>query len=298
MVGRASVQSVSIQSVLQARLSTYPPTMKRVGELFLERPEMVVNSTTSELARICQTSGATIVRFCRALGFAGFPALKLQLAAELAKESAELAGTSIMRHGADISQSDSLDDMVSKISGSEILGIRETADSLDTRALGRAIQKILRSRRVLTFGVSASNVGAHDLATKLLRIGFTALNFQDSHEALASATLGEPKDVAIGFSHSGETRETVAFLAAARAAGAFTIAIVNLPESTLGTSADVTLRTAVRETTFRSGAMASRIAQLTLVDYLFVGVARGQYDRTVKALKSTYDIVKELRSGA
>lgn len=298
VASRASLQSVSIQSALQARASTLPPAMKRVADVILERPAVVVDSTTSELARICQTSGASIVRFCRTLGFSGYPALKLQLAAELAKESAELASASPSRHGADISQMDSLEEMVAKIAGSEILGIRETADNLDTRALSRAIQKILHSRRILTFGMGASNVGAHDLATKLLRIGVTALTFRDPHEALASAALSEPKDVAVGFSHSGQTRETVAYLEAARSVGAFTVAVVNLPGSPLATASDVVLRTAVRETMFRSGAMASRIAQLTLVDYLFVGVARGRYDRTVKALKSTYDIVSDLRRGA
>ena len=290
-----SVLSVSIQTSIQSHVDSFPPTMRRVADVILERPQIVMENTISELARACDTSEASIVRFCRALGFTGYPQLKLQLAAELAKESAEFGGNSDGAYGADISPSDTLGEMVAKIAGSEILGIRETADSLNMEVLQRVIRKLERAKRVVLFGVGASNAGAQDLAHKLLRIGHVALAFHDAHDALVSAALVEPGDVAIGFSHNGRTRETLAFLSAAGRNGAYTAAITNVPDSPLAELADDVLRTAVRETTFRSGAMASRIAQLTIVDYLFVGVARGRYDRTVQALKSTYEIVKELR---
>jgi len=290
-----SVLTVSIQTSIQSHVDSFPPTMRRVADVILERPQIVMENTISELARACDTSEASIVRFCRALGFTGYPQLKLQLAAELAKESAEFGGNGDAAYGADISPSDTLAEMVAKIAGSEILGIRETADSLDMEVLQRVIRRLERAKRVVLFGVGASNAGAQDLAQKLLRIGHVALAFHDAHDALVSAALVEQGDVAIGFSHNGRTRETMAFLSAARRNGAHTVAVTNVPDSPLAEQAESVLRTAVRETTFRSGAMASRIAQLTIIDYLFVGVARGRYDRTVQALKSTYEIVKELR---
>ncbi|MGH1524197.1 MurR/RpiR family transcriptional regulator [Leifsonia sp. L25] len=289
-----SVLSVSIQTSIQSHAVSLPPTMKRVADVILERPQIVVENTISELARACNTSEATIVRFCRALGVSGYPQLKLQLAAELAKESAEFGATD-GTYGADISPSDTLQEMVAKIASSEIMGIRETADNLSIETLQRVIRRLERAKRVVLFGVGASNGGAQDLAQKLLRIGHVALAFHDAHDALVSAALLGPGDVAVGFSHSGRTRETIAFLNAAGTKGAHTVAITNIPDSPLAELADAVLRTAVRETIFRSGAMASRIAQLTIVDYLFVGVARGRYDLTVQALKSTYEIVKDLR---
>jgi DNA-binding MurR/RpiR family transcriptional regulator len=286
---------VSIQSNIQAHVASFPPTMRRVADAILDRPQLVVENTISEVARACDTSEASIVRFCRAIGFTGFPQLKLQMAAELAKESAEFGGGEPGSYGADISPTDTLAEMVAKIASSEILGIRETADSIDFDVLRRVVRKLERAKRVVLFGVGASNASAQDLAQKLLRIGHVALAFHDAHDALVSAALLGAADVAIGFSHSGRTRETNAFLRGARDSGAYTVAVTNVPESPLAGHADDVLRTAVRETTFRSGAMASRIAQLTIVDYLFVGVARGRYDHTVQALKSTYEIVRELR---
>lgn len=87
-----SVLTVSIQTSIQSHVDSFPPTMRRVADVILERPQIVMENTISELARACDTSEASIVRFCRALGFTGYPQLKLQLAAELAKESAEFGG--------------------------------------------------------------------------------------------------------------------------------------------------------------------------------------------------------------
>jgi DNA-binding MurR/RpiR family transcriptional regulator len=293
--GVIRVLPVSIQTNIQARVESFPPTMRRVADTILERPQLVVENTISEVARACDTSEASIVRFCRAIGFTGFPQLKVQMAAELAKESVEFGANERGNYGADISPSDTLAEMVAKIASSEILGIRETADSIDFDVLRRVVRKLERAKRVVLFGVGASNAGAQDLAQKLLRIGHVSLAFHDAHDALVTAALLGAGDVAIGFSHSGRTKETNAFLRGASESGAYTVAITNAPESPVAAHADSVLRTAVRETTFRSGAMASRIAQLTIVDYLFVGVARSRYDRTVQALKSTYEIVRELR---
>jgi DNA-binding MurR/RpiR family transcriptional regulator len=59
--------------------------------------------------------------------------------------------------------------------------------------------------------------------------------------------------------------------------------------------ADYVLTTAARETTFRSGAMASRIAALTVVDCLFVAVAQRNYKQTLRALERTYAAVQARR---
>lgn len=288
-----SVFSMSIQTNIQAQFDSYPPSMRRIAEVILSRPQVVLEETITRLARLCETSETSIVRFCRTLGFTGYAPMKLQMAAELATETAQFGADA--SYGSDIRLTDTLVEMVSKISASEIFGIQETAASLDMNALQLVITRILRAQKVVLFGVAASNAGAQDLAQKLLRIGRVALWFQDAHDALVSAALLEPGDVAIGFSHSGRTRETSELLRVAQVRGAFTAAVTNVEGSPVTAHADAVLRTAVRETTFRSGAMASRIAQLTLVDYIFVGVARDSYDTSVQALKSTYESVNVLR---
>lgn len=287
---------MSIQTQIHSLLPTLPPAARRVADLILSDPQLPLTLTISELAQACSTSEPSVVRFCRLLGLTGYVQLRLTLATELGGEAARLGEGS--RHGSDIGPHDSLSELVSKIAASETRGIRETIEGLDLGALELATQAIDKAGRVLSFGIGASQSSAIDLQHKLFRIGRVAFSFSDPHEALVGAALVRDGDVAVGLSHAGRTVETIQFLTVARSKGATTIAITNSKNSPLVDAADVTLYTAVRETAFRSGAMASRIGQLTLVDCLFTAVAQRSYDETVGALKGTYDAIEVYRKQA
>ena len=133
---------------------------------------------------------------------------------------------------------------------------------------------------------------AQDLQLKLHRIGLVSFLWSDQHQALASAALLRAGDVAIGISHTGTTRTPSTRSGWRASAGPRTIAITNFAGSPLAEHADLLLTTAARETTFRSGAMSSRIAQLAVVDCLFSGVAQRSYDQAIAALESTYVVVR------
>ena len=126
---------------------------------------------------------------------------------------------------------------------------------------------------------------------KFTRLGLNADSYGDAHlQAMAAALLGKG-DVAIGISHSGTTSETIAALDAARGRGATTVAVTNFPVSPLAREADLVLTTAARETSLRSGATASRIAALTVVDCLYIAVAQRNLPRARKAVKETRQAV-------
>ncbi|MEZ4596666.1 MAG: SIS domain-containing protein [Chloroflexota bacterium] len=195
----------------------------------------------------------------------------------------------------DISPTDSVPQIVAKIAWSDARAIEDTAALLDVESLAGAIDAVAAARRIDIYGVGASGFVAQDLHQKLHRIGLLSSVSPDPHAALTSAALLGPDDVAIAISHTGTTRDTVEALRVAQATGALTIAITNVRDSPLTTHARLVLTTAARETTFRSGAMASRIAQLAVVDCLFVGVAQRSWDRTLRALERTFVAVQGRR---
>ena len=55
--------------------------------------------------------------------------------------------------------------------------------------------------------------------------------------------------------------------------------------------ADIVLFTMARETQFRTEAMASRIAQLCVVDALIAALAMADYDRSTTTLRETFDVL-------
>ena len=284
---------MSIQSTIEAAASTLPPSLARIAAVIRENPSVVIDKTINELAAECRTSVASVVRFCRAIGFSGYAPLRMALASELGKEAAQFPGLGTA--GSEISEDDTLQEAVTKLASLELLAIEETVARLDFAVLEAAVDAIDRAERILLFGIGASQFVAEDLAHKLLRVGRNAHVLADPHEAVAATVLQTAPTVAIGFSHAGQTLETVRFLETARANGAATIAVTSAKDSRLAHVADHALFTEVRESTFRAGAMVSRIAQLALVDCLFVGVAKRRYAETVDALLRTRQATRALR---
>lgn len=286
---------MSIQTEIQTKLNTFAPSMRRVADVILSDPHRVLEGTISDLARQCETSETTIVRFCRTLGLTGYVQLRLALATEVGREDARRLDTSYP--GADLAGTASLQSLIATIGFTESLGIEETLANLDLAELERIVDAIDGAGRISIYGVSASGWSAADLHRKLFRIGRMTFHFTDGHEAVLSAGLMGPGDVAIGFSHRGTTSEVLGFLGAAQGRGATAITITNVAESPVAKLADLVLRTSVRESQFRSGPMASRTAQLLLVDCIFVAVAQRRMDETLDALRSTRDTVAEFRDG-
>lgn len=284
---------MSIQSTIEAAASTLPPSLARIAAVVRETPSTVIDMTINELAQECSTSVASVVRFCRAIGFSGYAPLRMALATELGKEAAQFSARGAF--GSEISDADSLREAVSKLAALELLAIEETVENLDFDVLDAAIGAVDRAERILLYGIGASQFVAEDLAHKLLRVGRNAHVITDPHEAIAATVLNTDPTVAIGFSHSGTTRETIRFLRTAGENGAATIAVTSAKDSQLAHYADHALFTEVRESSFRAGAMVSRIAQLTLVDCLFVGVAKRRFAETVDALQRTREAILALR---
>lgn len=284
---------MSIQSTIEASAASMPPSLARVAQAVRENPAIVIDMTINELAAACQTSVATVVRFCRAIGFSGYAALRMALATEIGKESAQFAGHA--GFGSDIAADDSLRDASAKIASLELLAIEETVGRLDYDALEAAVDAIDAAERILLFGVGASQIVAEDLGHKLLRVGRNAIVLSDAHEAVASAVLQSAPTVAIAFSHLGTTKETIRFAEAARAGGARTVGVTSAKDSPFANAVDHALFTEVRESTFRAGAMVSRIAQLAVVDCIFIGVAQRRYDETLDALQRTREATRILR---
>ncbi len=277
---------------IRAQYPALRPAERRVANAVLDDPVGVSGTSISVLARECDTSETTVVRFCRAVGVSGYAALRMTLARESSRADGGPGGPVL---SGDIAADEPLAQVIAKIGAADARAIEDTVTNLDVDTLRAAVELVAGARRVDIVGIGASGFVAADLAQKLHRIGRTAIAWLDPHAALTSASLLGRGDVVIGISHTGSTMEAVEPLALARGAGCSTIAITNTPGSPIAAEADLVLTTVAHETTFRSGAMASRIAQLSLVDCLFVGVAQRSYDDTVTALEKTYAAVHHRR---
>ncbi|MEW1974238.1 MurR/RpiR family transcriptional regulator [Microbacterium profundi] len=297
MPHEAPRDDASSPPVLVRMRAIYPelrPSEQRIAALFLASPGDTAELSIAELARRCDTSTTSVIRFCKRLGFDHVRELRNHVLRDVARERFDSAA--LPEVSGDIDRDDTLADIVAKVSLAETLSLADTAKVLDTDALLASVHAIAAAPRIDIFGVGASAIVGLDLQRKLTRIGRTALEWSDPHAAWTSAATLQPGNVAIAVSHTGSTTDTIEFLMLARRSGATTIAITNHAGAPLADQADIVLTTAARETGFRSGALGSRIAQLMVVDCIFIGVAQSNYDRSMEALRDTYAAVHHLRS--
>jgi DNA-binding MurR/RpiR family transcriptional regulator len=273
---------------LVSLLPALAPSEQRVGRVILRDPANAAHLTISEVASLAETSETTVIRFCKSLGFASYPSLRISLATAAGRADAE----PVARLSPDIDEDDDIQSIIAKVGAADVRAIADTIANLSSSELDRAVTAVSAARRVEAYGVGASGYVALDLQQKLHRIGLTAFAWTDPHTAIPSAANLTSADVAIAISHTGTTMDTIDALSQARSAGATTVAVTNYARSPIIRVADITLRTSVSETPLRAGAMASRIAELAVIDCLFIAVAQRQYPKTLTALARTRDSVQ------
>jgi DNA-binding MurR/RpiR family transcriptional regulator len=292
--GEPAVQDAGddILVTVRALLPNLAPVEQRVARQVLADPFGTAMQAISELAAQCDTSATTVVRFCRAVGLRGYPELRIALAAAAA-HAGRAPG---LEPSHDIMAGDDAATIAQKIARADARAVTDTARHLDIETLVAVVEVLVSARRIDIYGVGASGYVALDLQQKLQRIGKPAFAWPDPHMAITSAALLGPDDVVVALSHTGTTADTIDALREAGGHGARTVAITNFPRSPITTTADFVLLTAARETAFRSGAMTSRIAQLTVVDCLFVVLAQHDLPASQDALERTYEAAQAKRT--
>lgn len=263
---------------------------QKIANCILDNSHKVYNMSIHELANLCNTSSSSIVRFCRKMGFDGFKEFKIELAKDVADSE---KNKDIVYE--DVSVDDSIQAVINKISSGNIKSIENTLELLDSYEVEKAINALDKANNIYLYGIGASGLVAMDFQYKLMRINRNAFMYLDSHTQLSTSVNIQKDDVAVGISHSGKTLEIFKAMDMANMKGATTISITKYGDNPVSNVSDIKLYVGGIEQNLRVGAIASRIAQLTVVDILFVGLARKNFKVVSDHLKGTKEIVEEFK---
>jgi DNA-binding MurR/RpiR family transcriptional regulator len=260
---------------------------QRVADFILKSPDELIYLTVTELAERTNTSESTVVRLCQKIGYKGYQEFKIVLARDLVEPTNEIY--------AEIDPDDHLEQIKAKVFQANAQALRDTLEVLDDIELGRAVDAIAGARRVDVYGVGGSAPIALDAYHKLLKLGIVAIAQSDGDLMAMSSALLRAGDVALGISHTGASRDVTDALARAKSNDATAICITHRSTSPITKVSDIKLFTAAKETAFRSSASSSRIAQLTIVDAIYVGVALRSYDRSLDTIGKTREATEAKR---
>lgn len=245
---------------LRQSFTSLSAAQQRVAEFILQQPSQALSCSVQELASRCHTSPSTVVRLAKDIGFDGLKEMKIALAQEV--------GTLLPQFDATATLED--EGYAGTVLDNTVLGLRETIAGMDFAALDAAARALSEARHVDVYGVSTSYLVGRDLVEKLKRLGIYASSFDNAYtQAISSASLSAG-DVAVAVTYSGETRGVVENLAMARGQGALTIALTNFRDSTIVQAADIVVPTSVTQHLLPDGSLGGRIAQLLVVDLLFI----------------------------
>ncbi len=264
---------------IQGTYSSLRTAEQRVADFILKHAEELIYLTVTELAERTQTSESTVVRLCQKIGYKGYQEFKIMLARDLVGPAETVYE--------EIDSSDSLTALKSKVFQANAQALKDTIEVLGDEELGKAVAALAKARRVEIYGIGGSAPLAFDAYHKFMKLGICATWLNDSDLMAMSSSLLDHQDVALGISHTGASRDVCDAMENAQNAGATTICITHRATSPITKASNIRLFTAAKETAFGSDATSSRIAQLTIVDVLYAGIANQDYDRALGLVQKT-----------
>lgn len=233
--------------------SFYPSlskTEKKVADYIKQVEDQIIYKSLQEVSLEASVGEATVLRFCRRIGYDGFQDMKLSIEQEAIKKTSNE------------------ETLITSVTDQLHRAIEDTRLVLHEENLIALVKLLEKANRVYLFGIGASGNAALDLQSRLLRYGKLCHTITDSHYQLMNASIMDTKDLVIVFSLTGYTKEVVDSVKLAKKNGAKIVAITNYILSPLSSQADITILTAGKESPMDGGSLTGKISQLYIIDLI------------------------------
>jgi len=276
---------------IQAQYADLRKSEKVVADYLRRHSTDKLQQSITEFAKTLGVSDATVSRFSRALGYSGYPDLKLALA----EASGSVDRNSVVNIPSELDRNDPLITLSAKLSvllSNSILG---TQKLLDEQLLEQCVGELRSCDQVVLIGVGGAAAICMEAAHLFTKAGVDAKSYDDGYNQIVAAANMSKNSLMIGISHTGTTADVGNALTLARKNGASTIAITSEPHSLVGKSAARTLLTWNSNTPsvpLYGDFLEGRMSQLFLINMLYVGLIFGSDDSHTQKLKATAEALE------
>lgn len=263
-------------------------TAKLIADAYLKDPAVFLNKNLKELGAITKTSGASVLRFCKQLGFQGFKDFQINCAKEAPAQPTNAVD-------AIITENDNPASVLYKLQVSSKKDIDDLGRSIDKHQLNKAVRLLRTAEQIYIAGEGASGLAASDLFYKLIRSGKRANYVESSHIALEQASNITANDVLVIFSYSGLTQEPMIIARQARKKRAKIIAVTRGESSPLTKSSDVIISLPANEKLLRFGATNSLFSEIFVSSLLYLSMISPDLNMLNKRMKATQELTNQLK---
>lgn len=267
--------------------STMSEKEQLMADYIASQPDTIIHGTITQIAEELNVADSTVFRFCKRLGYKGFQDMKISLAAETSSTLGDIHDM--------VSEEDDKKTILEKTFHFNIKTLEDTLKVIDDADFSKAVDTILNAGKIEFFGFGGSNIIAQDGYHKFIRTGLPVSTQIDSHMQLMSASQLKENDVAILISHTGNSKDIQDILKTVKKNKVKTIGITGYTQSPFSQAVDIPLYTLSEETDYRSEALASRIAQLSILDALFVNLMMALDEKGAESLKNVREAIQYKR---
>jgi len=275
----------SIKQIL-TKVESLNGAQRKLGHYLKNDSSALLVSNVNDLAQAVGVSKATVVRFAKTMGYAGFPEFKRDVQKEMRRKlrAADRMKETFAELGDD-------ENIFGKLIKRDIQLLQETLGSASFNNFQPAVELILDARKVYLIGLNASTALAYLLYFRLVRVkkeahwivmtGGTALleqlAFMTSNDALVAIDFVEiPREVQTALQH-------------AKKVGAPILGITDFPSSPIAKAATVCL--------YAKRGLHSSVNSLTpafsLVNALAIAVGWAKKSDSIKALSDLDTLLEE-----
>jgi RpiR family carbohydrate utilization transcriptional regulator len=258
-------QQKSLFQLIEGFYEKLSKTEKRVADYVFMYPDKTIISSLQAVAEKCMVSDASVLRFCRSLGFSGYQDFKAALVPELLKK-----GVSLYQ---EIDLNDDFDELKKKYLQNLAKDIKKTMDRCTENTVDMVATKLCQAEHILIVGLAGSAGVARIFNDCLLGLGILSTYISDRVEIERMVSRSGNRDLILGISHSGETQEIVHAIKRGKENEVFTIGITNFASSRVAKLADLVLLTMVPETPLGSYSCQPRIAELALLEFITLEIS-------------------------
>lgn len=283
----SSLTSLEYLTRIQNHYSSFSISEKRIADYILKNHNSIPKMSTQALAREANTSPASVIRFCRSVGFKGYTELKFYIERELLSPSTDTF---------QINRGESVKVIKQKVFTFNKSVIDETMMILDDESLEKAIQAIKRAKRIDIYGEGGSGSIAMSAVNIFMQMGLPCNAYTDAFLQITAASQLHPGDVGIAISHSGEVINTIDAIKEAKRQGAFTIGITGYSNSSIIEFLDVTLITSSQASNVLSDLPAARISELSVISVIQMALLANNYEAHVGQIQKAKEIFKLKRT--
>lgn len=256
---------------IQNRYEKLTPAEMRVADYIQENGLQVVHMSVRELADRAGVAKSAVPRCCQALGFSGFPDLKISLSADLAKNQQ-------MNFSSHIHHDDNIESILDKVFSSNVKALHDTREQLCSHTLEQLVDAMEHANAIYIYGIGPSAPFCADLQFRLFQIGKKAYSITDSYAMKMSALDIQEGDIAIGISHYGQTVITLDALKTAKEHGAVTSCITGYSESLIAKECDLPIIIAAEEMKYPIDTISTRIAVISIMDAITIALSTRRFD--------------------